>query len=31
MKEGIETVFTEVLEYLLEGGYVKLENYESVE
>lgn len=27
MKEGIETVFTEVLEYLLEGGYVKLENY----
>lgn len=27
MKEGIEVVFSEVLEYLIEGGYVKLENY----
>ncbi len=27
MKEGIEVVFSEVLQYLIEGGYVKLENY----
>jgi transposase len=27
MKEGIEVVFSEVLEYLIEEGYVKLENY----
>ena len=27
LKEGIEVVFTEVLEYLMEAGYVKLENY----
>jgi transposase len=27
MKEGIEIVFGEVLEYLIEAGYVKLENY----
>jgi transposase len=27
MKEGIEVVFTEVLQYLIEEGYVTLENY----
>ena len=27
MKEGIEVVFSEVLQYLIEGGYVTLENY----
>jgi transposase len=27
MKEGIEVVFTEVLQYLIEEGYVALENY----
>jgi transposase len=27
MKEGIEVVFGEVLQYLIEGGYVTLENY----
>ena len=27
MKEEIEVVFSEVLEYLIEEGYVKLENY----
>jgi transposase len=27
MKEGIEVVFSEVLQYLIEGGYVPLENY----
>jgi transposase len=27
MKEGIEVVFTEVLQYLIEEGYVSLENY----
>ncbi len=27
LKEGIEAVFSEVLEYLIEAGYVKLENY----
>jgi transposase len=27
MREGIEVVFGEVLEYLIEGGYVTLENY----
>jgi transposase len=27
MKEGIEVVFSEVLQYLIEGGYVSLENY----
>jgi transposase len=27
MKEGIEVVFSEVLQYLIEGGYVKLEHY----
>jgi transposase len=27
MKAGIEVVFSEVLQYLIEGGYVTLENY----
>jgi transposase len=27
MKDGIEVVFGEVLQYLIEGGYVTLENY----
>ena len=27
MKEGVEVVFGEVLQYLIEGGYVTLENY----
>ena len=27
MKGAIEEIFTEVLEYLIEGGHVKLENY----
>src|SRR5512136_2408654 len=27
MKEGIEVVFSEVLRYLIEGGYVSLEHY----
>jgi transposase len=27
MKEGVEVVFSEVLQYLIEVGYVKLENY----
>jgi transposase len=27
MKEGIDVMFSEVLQYLIEGGYVKLENY----
>ncbi len=27
MKDGIEVVFTEVLQYLIEEGYVTLENY----
>lgn len=27
MKEGIEVVFSEVLQYLIEGGYVTLEHY----
>jgi transposase len=27
MKEGVEVVFSEVVQYLIEGGYVKLENY----
>jgi hypothetical protein len=27
MKEVTETIFTKVLEYLVEEGYVKLENY----
>ena len=27
MKEGVKEVFSEVLEYLIKAGYVKLENY----